>query len=114
MKQLLLVALLIQLSQASTLTLKKVLASANNNNTLIQAKEQERLLLEARNLADTSLDPFELFGSGAHASPQVGKNEFEYSVGLFKKLSWGDTQDQEQKNFLSFELRQEAMANGCE
>ncbi len=97
MKQLLLVALLIQLSQASTLTLKKVLASANSNNTLIQAKEQERLLLEARNLADTSLDPLELFGSGAQANPLMGKSEFEYSVGLSKQLSWGDTQEQEQR-----------------
>ena len=96
MKQLLLVALLIQLSQASTLTLKKVLASANSNNTLIQAKEQERLLLEARNLADTSLDPLELFGSAANANPAIGKDEFEYSIGLSKQLPLGNTQEEEQ------------------
>jgi len=96
MKQLLLVALLIQLSQASTLTLKKVLASANSNNTLIQAKEQERLLLEARNLADTSLDPLELFGSAANANPAMGKDEFEYSIGLSKQLPLGNTQEEEQ------------------
>jgi len=96
MKQLLLVALLIQMSQASTLTLKKVLTSANSNNTLIQAKEQERLLLEARNLADTSLDPLELFGSAANANPAIGKDEFEYSIGLSKQLPLGNTQEEEQ------------------
>lgn len=97
MKQLLLVALLIQLSQASTLNLTNVLASAKNNNTLTQAQEKERLYLEARNLADTSLDPLALFGSGAQANPKIGKSEFEYSVGLSKQLSWGDTQEQDQR-----------------
>ena len=96
MKYIILFALLIQFSGASTLTLKKVLASANNNSTLTQALEQERLLLEARNLADTSLDPMELFGSAANANPIIGKDEFEYSVGLSKQLSWGSTQEEEQ------------------
>ena len=96
MKQLILVALLIQLSQASTLNLKKVLASANNNNTLTQAQAQERLHLEARNLADTSTDPMELYGTGAQANPKIGKSGFEYSVGLSKKLPWGDTQKKDQ------------------
>ncbi len=96
MKHIILFALLIQFSGASTLTLKKVLASANNNSTLTQALEQERLLLEARNLADTSLDPMELFGSAANANPIIGKNEFEYSVGLSQQLSWGNTQEKEQ------------------
>ncbi|MDQ7046818.1 MAG: hypothetical protein Q9M39_04065 [Sulfurovum sp.] len=96
MKQLLLLALLIQLSQASTLNLKKVLASANNNK-LTQAQEQERLYLEARNLADTASNPMQLYGTGARANPQGGRSRNEYSVGLSKTLAWGDTQEQEQK-----------------
>jgi len=97
MKHIILLVLLIQLSHTSTLTLKQVLDSANNNSTLTKALEQERLLLEARNLADTSLDPMELFGSAANANPIVGKDEFEYSVGLSKQFSWGNTQDTEQR-----------------
>ena len=96
MKHILLFALLVQFGQSSTLTLKNVLDSANNNSTLTKALEQERLLLEARNLADTSLDPMELFGSGANANPAVGSDEFEYSVGLSQQLSWGNTQEEEQ------------------
>ena len=91
MKHIILFLLLIQLAEASTLTLKKVLASANNNNTLTQAIDQERLFLEARNLADTSLDPMELFGTGTRAYPKDGRNDYEYSVGLSKKLPWSDT-----------------------
>ena len=97
MKHIILFVFLIQIAQPSTLTLKQVLDSANNNSTLTQALEQERLLLEARNLADTSLDPMELFGSAANANPLVGEDEFEYSVGLSKDFSWGSTQEEEQR-----------------
>ena len=96
MKQLILVALLIQLSQASTLNLTNVLASANNNNTLTKAQAQERLHLEARNLADTSTDPMELYGTGARAYPEGAKSQYEYSVGISKTFSWGDTQKKDQ------------------
>lgn len=97
MKHIILFALLIQFSEASTLTLKKVLASANNNNALSKSIEQEALRLEARNLADTSLDPMELYGTGTRANPKLGDNGYEYSVGLFQKLSWGDTREQDQR-----------------
>ena len=97
MKHIILFVLLIQVAQASTLTLKQVLDSANNNSTLTQALEQERLFLESRNLADTSLDPMELFGSAANANPLVGEDEFEYSVGLSKEFSWGNTKEEEQR-----------------
>ncbi|WP_309498055.1 TolC family protein [Sulfurovum sp.] len=97
MKHIILVVLLIQLAHTSSLTLKEVLDSANSNSTLTQALEQERLLLEARNLADTSLDPIELFGSAANADPFIGKDEFEYSIGLEKEFSWGNTQKEEQR-----------------
>lgn len=97
MKQIILFVMLIQLSQASTLTLKKVLASANNNNALTQAIDQERLQLEAKNQADTAPDPMELYGTGTRAYPKNGLNDgYEYSTGLSKKIYLGDTQEQEQ------------------
>ena len=95
MKHIILFLLLIQLSEASTLTLKKVLAAANNN-TLTQAIDKERLYLEARNLADTSSDPIDLIATGSKVYPIVGANDYEYSVGLLKKLPWGDTQEKDQ------------------
>jgi len=96
MKHIILFVLMIQLSHTSTLTLKQMLDSANNNSTLTQALEQERLLLEARNLADTSSDPMELFGSAANANPLVGEDEIEYSVGLSQQFSLGNTREEEQ------------------
>ena len=96
MKHIILFLLLIQLTEASTLTLKKVLASANNNNTLTQAIDQERLFLEARNLADTSSEPMDLYGTGTRAYPKDGSNDYEYSIGLSKKLPWGNTQEEDQ------------------
>ncbi len=73
MKHVIVFALLIQLGHTSTLTLKKVLHSANNNNSLTKAVEQERLHLEARNQADTSLEPMQLYGTGTRAYPKVGE-----------------------------------------
>ena len=97
MKQIFLFVLLIQFGQGSTLTLKNVLASANNNNALTQAIDEERLLLKARNLADTATDPMELYGTGTRAYPEFGKNDYEYSIGVSKQLSWGNTQEEDQK-----------------
>lgn len=96
MKQIFLFVLLIQFSQGSTLTLKNVLSSANNNNALTKAIDEERLLLKARNLADTATDPMELYGTGTRAYPEFGKNDYEYSVGVSKQLSWGNTQEEDQ------------------
>lgn len=97
MKHIILFVFVLQLAHTSTLTLKQVLVSANNNSTLTQALEQERLLLEARNIADTSLEPMELFGSAANTDPLVGEDELEYSVGISKQFSWGNTQEKEQR-----------------
>lgn len=97
MKQIILFVLLIQFVNASTLTMKQVLASANKHQTLTKALDQERLFLEAKNLADTSLDPMELYGSGTKAYPNDGKKEgYEYSVGISKTLPLGDTQEQDE------------------
>jgi len=38
----------------------------------------------------------ELYGTGTRANPKFGDNGYEYSVGLSQKLSWGDTQEQDQ------------------
>jgi hypothetical protein len=83
-------------AEASALNLKKVLALSNNNNTLTQATEQERLFLEARNLVDTATDPMELYGTGVRAYPELGTNDYEYSIGISKQLSWGNTQEEDQ------------------
>ena len=97
MKHVIVFALLIQLGHTSTLTLKNVLHSANNNNSLTKAVEQERLHMEARNQADTSLQPMQLYGTGTRAYPIVGDDGYEYSVGLSQQLSWGNTQQEDQQ-----------------
>ena len=96
MKHVIMFALLIQLGHTSTLTLKNVLHAANNNS-LTQAVDQERLHMEARNQADTSLDPMQLYGTGTRAYPKVGDDGYEYSVGLSQQLSWGNTQAEDQQ-----------------
>lgn len=97
MKQIILFVLLIQLPYASTLTLKEVLESAKKHQTLTKALDQESLFLEAKNLAETSLDPMELYGSGMKAYPIDGrKNGYEYSVGISKTLPLGNTQEQDE------------------
>ncbi|HEY9189249.1 MAG TPA: TolC family protein [Sulfurovum sp.] len=98
MKQIILLVLLVQFVQASTLTLKQVLASAHENQTLTQALDRERLYLEAKNLADTSMDPAELYGAGTKAYPIDGrKNGNEYTVGISKTLPLGNTQAQDER-----------------
>jgi hypothetical protein len=98
MKQIILLVLLVEFVQASTLTLKQVLASANENQTLTQALDKERLYLEAKNLADTSMGPAELYGAGTKAYPIDGrKNGNEYTVGISKTLPLGNTQEQEER-----------------
>ena len=96
MKLIILFVLLIQFSQGSTLTLKNILASADNNNALTQAIEKERLYLKARNLADTATDPMELYGTGTRAYPEFGAKDYEYSMGVSKQLPWGNTQEEDQ------------------
>lgn len=97
MKQIILFVLLAHFLHASTLTLKQVLASANKHQTLTKALDQERRSLEAKNLAETSLDPMELYGSGTKAYPIDGrKNGYEYSVGISKILPLGNIQEQDE------------------
>ena len=96
MKKIILFVVLIQFTQASVLSLKQVLASANNN-ALSHSLEQERLQLEAKNQADTASEAVQLFTTGARAHPKNGLDDGnEYSGGFSKKLYLGDTQKQEQ------------------
>lgn len=97
MKQMILLVLLVQFVHASTLTLQQVLASANKNQTLTKALDQERLYLEAKNLADTSSGPAELYGAGTKAYPIDGRKDgYEYTVGISKTLPLGNTQEQDE------------------
>ena len=41
-------------------------------------------------------EPIELYGTGTRAYPLGGMNDYEYSVGLSKKLPWGNTQEEDQ------------------
>jgi hypothetical protein len=95
MKQLILFIFLMQLGHASTYTLNSILKSADQNNVLSKALQQEGLALSAKNKANTASDPFEIFGEGTRAYPEIGSNGNEYSVGASKKLILGNIQDQE-------------------
>jgi len=96
MKKIILFLLLVQFPQATVLSLKEVLASANNN-ALSRSLEQDRLQLEAKNQADTASEAVQLFTTGARAHPKNGLDDGnEYSGGFSKKLYLGDTQKQEQ------------------
>ena len=95
MKQLILFIFLMQLGHASTYTLNSILKSADQNNVLSKALQQEGLALSAKNKANTASDPFEIFGEGTRAYPDIGSNGNEYSVGASKKLILGNIQDQE-------------------
>ena len=101
MKYIILFILIIQFGHTSTLTLKQILDTATHNSTLTKALEQERLLLESQNLADTSLEPMELYGSLTNANPYEGKDEMEYSVGLSKEFSLGSSQQEQKMNRLN-------------
>lgn len=96
MKKILLLMLLVQLCEATVLSLKEVLASANNS-ALSHSLEQERLQLEAKNQADTANEAVQLFGTGGKAQLKNGLGDGnEYTGGISKKLYLADTQAQEQ------------------
>jgi len=97
MKQIILFILIAQFSSASTLTLNQVLVSAKKHNSLSQSIDQKGLALEAKNQADTASDPLLLYGSGARAEPIIGKDGYEYSVGVLKKIPLGSIRKQDQE-----------------
>lgn len=97
MKHIVLWLLIVQLSSASTYTLKKVLHAASSNSAMSKALAQERLALEARNQADTATEPYSLFGEGARANPEMDVYGYEYAVGISKNIKLGNTQALEQK-----------------
>ncbi len=95
MKQFVLFIFLMQLGHASTYTLNSILKSADKNDVLSKALQQEGLALSAKNRANTASDPFEIFGEETRAYPKTGRNGNEYSVGASKKLMLGNIQEQE-------------------
>lgn len=95
MKHLVLFILLMQLDHASTYTLNSILKSTDKNNVLSKALQQEGLALSAKSKANTASDPFEIFGEGTRAYPDMGRDGNEYSVGASKKLILGNIQEQE-------------------
>ena len=95
-KQFILLSLIAQISSASTITLKKILRSADEHNMLSRSLEQDALSQEAKNLADTASDPFELYGESTKARPKLGKDGYEYAIGISKNIKLGNIQAQEQ------------------
>ena len=97
MKIIIIFALLLELSIASTVRLKDVLASVDDQNHITQRVNHQRLYLKANNLADNASAPIELYGMGTKAYPVGGREDYEYSVGISKELSWGDTKAKDEK-----------------
>ncbi|MEA2048838.1 MAG: TolC family protein [Campylobacterota bacterium] len=97
MKPLILFALLVQLSHTSTLTLTQLLHEAKKTDSLTQALMQEKMYLAAKNEADTSLEPMELYGTVAKAYPEIGDDMYEYSLGISQTLSWGDSKQKDRQ-----------------
>jgi len=96
-RQVIFLSLIAQIGSASTITLKKILRSANEHNALSRSLEQDALAQEAKNLADTASDPFELYGEGTQARPVLGKDGYEYAIGISKNIKLGTIQAQEQR-----------------
>jgi len=94
-KILILVSFLTQLSLGTTYTLKNLLNSADEKGVLTKALEKESLSHSAKSRADTASDPFEIFGEGTNARPDVGTSGYEYAVGLSKNIKLGNIQTQE-------------------
>lgn len=80
---------------ASSVSLEKILESANKNGSLTQAISQENLSREAGNKAENASHPLELYGSISQADPMVGNRAKEYSVGISKNLILDDIRQQE-------------------
>jgi hypothetical protein len=78
-----------EFSIASTYTLKDVIKTSRNNNVLQKALKNKTLAKRSKNLADTSLDPFELSAEFVKADPHIGERDNEYMVGVSKTVMLG-------------------------
>lgn len=96
-KKFILLSLILQIGFAENITLENILQSANKHNALLFSLKQDALSQESKNLADTASDPFELYGEGTNARPELGSEGYEYAVGISKNIKLGNIQDQDQK-----------------
>ena len=86
-----------QSSFASTVTLHSILKAADKHNVFSKSLNADSLARESKNLADTSSDPFELYGEGTRARPELGNDGYEYAIGISKNIKLGNIQAQEQR-----------------
>ncbi|MFK5976325.1 MAG: TolC family protein [Sulfurovum sp.] len=91
MKIIIIALLLMQTLYGSSLNLRDIVSSIENNHPISQTIDKKRLYLRAKNLSQTAHDPAELYGSTAKANPKGLKSEYEYSVGISKKIPFGNT-----------------------
>ena len=85
------------ISEASTMTLKTILESANKHNAISKSLRHDALAMQSRNLANTASDPLVLYGEGTRAHPELGDKGYEYAIGLSKNIKLGNIQAQEEK-----------------
>jgi len=97
MKTIIISILLMESIFASSLRLENILSSIDSNHPITQKIVQKRLYLRAKNLSDSASDPAELYGTTTKAYPKGVKTQYEYSIGVSKKLPWGDTNRQNEK-----------------
>lgn len=84
-----------EFAAASIYSLKDVIKTSRNNNTLQKALKNKTLAQTSRNLADTSGDPFELSGTFTKADPYIGEKGNEYMVGMSKKVMLGNVLEEQ-------------------
>lgn len=82
---------------ASTLTLKQILDASSKHNTLTKSLAKEALALQAKTMADTASDPFEVFAQTAHTRLKPTGITYEYTMGVSKNIKLGGIQTQERK-----------------
>jgi len=96
MRYIIILSIFIGVSYANTITLETILKSTKKHNQHAKALEQHSLALEAKNQANTALDPIEVFATGTRANPTDASSEYEYGAGLSKKILLNNIQAKEQ------------------
>jgi hypothetical protein len=86
----------LQIGFSETITLNKILRSANKQSSLSQSLKQNMLAQTEKNLADTALKPLELYTQSSMADPQGGQAGLEYTFGVSKNIQLENIQHQEQ------------------
>ncbi|PHS32899.1 MAG: hypothetical protein COA92_06020 [Sulfurovum sp.] len=90
-----LIGLSLNFTYASTLTLHKLLLSADEHNVMSKSFDQQALAMRAQSLSDTSDNPFGLYLEGSRARPKFGTDGYEYAIGISKNIKLGNIQSQE-------------------